>query len=128
MDEVFGKDNVESRDRGEDRKPIDGLVLAGRGLARTHVDGLALRPRPDDYPPVVEPETLPTRRSHGCTLDDDQPCPVGGPPTLGHPNHQRHDRVFRAVGGTHKGHQCQEIPIARWAALGDENGGAHVAR
>jgi hypothetical protein len=30
--------------------------------------------------------------------------------------------------GTHKGHHCQEIPIARWAALGDENGGAHVAR
>src|SRR5690348_12243761 len=67
--------HVGSRDRGEDGKPVDGLVLAARILARTHSDGLALRPRPDDYPPVVEPETLPTRRSHRCTVDDDQTVP-----------------------------------------------------
>lgn len=77
--------HVGSRDRREDRKPVDGVVLAGSVLARTHVDGLALSPRPDDYPPAVEPETLRTRRSHGCTLDDDQPCPIGGPPTPGPP-------------------------------------------
>ena len=35
---------------------------------------------------------------------------------------RKYTRTKRPQFGTHKGHQCQEIPIARWAALGDENG------